>query len=205
MYAENYLDYPDAENSLAYQYAKGFLDHYERSGAISRSPVETEVSVYKRGDASLQQSELSYLLAESQGIRMAWDSLNLIAQDWLREGKPLPPKLVEWVVEVLADQLVKKKEQRRPRPRGGAQRLRDRDIVLCLLVGELRCLCDLNATRNAGDPPVSACDVVAAAIGRPYKTVERIWNKRDPDVNYLLSGLDKQSLMKRPFLSSRNL
>ena len=54
-------------------------------------------------------------------------ALNLVAQDLLRKGRPLPPDLAGWIADVLADQLGKKKksekEKRRPRPGKGPHSL----------------------------------------------------------------------------------
>ncbi len=166
------------------------------------SPVETNASIYKSLNASSQESEISYLITESQETQVAWDSLNQIAQDLLREGKPLPPELAEWVADVLADQWVeekRKKERRRRRPRGGARSLQNRNRQLCVLVSQLMCLFDFAATRRWEDPPESACDVVAAAVGLSYKQVERIWNEREHDLDGLHFSWDKQRLMEQDF------
>lgn len=141
-----------------------------------------------------------YLIADSQKIKGAWDALNWIAQDMLRKRKPLPPELAEWVADVLADRLAKKKEpKRRPRPPKGLHRWFNRDLLLCVLVSQLACLFDLNATRNDGDPPRSACDVAAAAVDLSYRRVERIWSTRKIEVEYPCSSETKQRLMANPF------
>ena len=154
-----------------------------------------------------QEFILSNLISESKETKVAWDALDLIAQDLLREGKPLPPALAEWVADVLADQLVKKKEQRWPRPDKGAHRVAHRNGRLCILISELRYLFDFNATRRYDDPPESACDVVAAAMDMPYKTVEKIWNGRSPEHDSFQTELDKQTYIQRRYdlLSSLNL
>ena len=203
MSAEAYLDLPGNEDSLAYQYAKNFLDDPEHSESMERSPVEVTAIVYKNLNASTQESEISHLIAESQETRVAWDSLNRIAQDLLREGKPLPPQLAGWVADVLADQLGKKskkeREKRRPRPVKGAQRMHNRNRRLCILIGQLMCLFDFAATRGWEDPPDSACDLVATAVGLSYKQVERIWNERERDLDCLHFSWDKQRLMEQDF------
>ena len=207
MSTEKYLDLPGAENSLAYQYAKNFLNWAKSSGGMERSPVETNASVYESLNASLQESEISYLITESQEAQVAWDSLNQIAQDLLREGKLLPPELAEWVADVLADQWVeekRKKERRRRRPPKGARSQQNRDRQLCVLVSQLVCLFNLSAIRGYEDPPESACDVVAAAMGKSHKTVEKIWGNREPDLENLYSSWDKRQLMKSPFYPQKN-
>ena len=195
---EEFLKYDDAENFIEYRYAKNLLDHPMNSEGLRWSFAEMIANVYKtsRPEASFP----SYLLDDSRKIKGAWDGLNLIAQNLLREGQPLPPELAEWVADVLADQLVAKKGQkRRPRPGRGLRRWFNRDLLLCLLVSQLICLFDLNATRNAGDPLLTACDVAAAAQGLSYKTVEKIWNNREPGMKSLFSSWDKQKLREGPF------
>lgn len=203
-----FLDYEDAENCLAYQYAKNFLDHPQHSESLKRSLAETIVSGYKtlRSQASFP----SYLIADSQETSGAWDALNLIAQAWLREGQPLPPEAAEWVADVLADQWAKKKtEKRRPRPGKDAPRLFNRNLLLCVLVDMLVHLFDFAATRQTDAPPLSACDVVAAAATKSaavdgkldHKTVEGIWIKNRDEILKDLSGnWNKRELLKK-FLS----
>ena len=201
---EKFLDYPDTENFIEYQYAK---NHIECPGRLLwYPPVETEALKYRSlpRDGG-REFMLPNLLPKSKETQMAWDALNLIAQDLLRGGKSLPPELAEWVADVLADQLAKRGQKRRPRPAKGAHRTKNRDETLRIAICHLIRLFDLNATRNAGDPPLSACDVVAAVMKMPYKSVERIWNKRASFIDCFLRKLDKQQLMKSPFLSSRNL
>ena len=104
---KNFLDYPDAEDCLAYQYAKNFLDHPQHAESLKRSLKEMIVSGYKTSDP--QASFPSYLIADSRETSGAWDALHLIAQAWIRAGKPLPPEAAQWVADVLADQWAKKK------------------------------------------------------------------------------------------------
>jgi len=202
MSAENYLDYPGAKDSLAYRYAKNFLDDPKNSEIMEMSLAETYASAYKTSRP--EEYFPSHLIAESLETKEAWDALNLIAQALLRAGQPLPPELAEWIADVLADQSVeRKKEKRRPRPARDPRRQHNRNLLLCLLVGYLVRLCDLKATRNDSDPPRSACDVVAAATGLSYKRVEGIWGKRDPILERLFSSQDKESLRKGPFYPHR--
>ena len=201
MAKEKYLDYPENKNSAAYQYAKNNLE----SQNLLWSPLsETHALQYLTTPDFGREFMIPDLLSKSKETKWAWDALSRIAQYLLRGGHPFPPELVEWTADVLADQSVKKGEKRRPRPTKGASRMANRDIRLQIVIGHLRCLFDFNATRRDDDPPESACDVVAAVMGMPYKTVEKIWNKRDANMDAWMSELDKQALMKSIFLSERN-
>ena len=189
MDVEKFLDYPDAENFIEYRSIKDFLDDPLTLRAMKMSLAETYALLYPAPIS--YPSFLSDLIAESRESKEAWVALSLIAQDLLREGRSLPPELAEWVADVLADHLGEKKkpekEKRRPRPAKSPRRLSSRNQIICLFIGYLIGEFDLKATRNAGDPPLSACDVVAAAITESaaaawsldYKTVERIWSERD--------------------------
>lgn len=116
----------------------------------------------------------------------------MIAQILLRMKRPLPPDLAEWFTDVMADRRVKgKKKKRRPRPATGLSRFEGRDKLICLVISLLKCQFNLSATRNAVSPPASACDVVAAVIGKPYKTIEGIWNRRAP----LMTRLSEEVLI----------
>lgn len=197
-YAKDFLDLPGAENFIEYQYAKNFLNDPKTSEGMERSLVEMIVYLYKTSRP--QESFPSFLIDDSRETKGAWDGLNLIAQDLLQKGRPLPPDLAGWVADVLADQLGKKgKKKRRPRPGKGPHSEFNRNLLLCILVDQLVCLFDLKATRNDGAPPVSACDVVAAAMGRSYKRVERIWGTRELDLPDPCSSEDKQMLRNNPF------
>ena len=198
---EKFLDYPDAENYIEYRYAKNYIEYQNITWF---TPAQTRAIEYRTAPDSGEKYMLPDLMSESKKTKVAWDALNLIAQDLLREGKRLPPALAEWVRDVLADQLVKKGPKQRPRPARGTNQMENRDAILRPVIGHLKCLFALRATRNAGAPPMSACDVVAAVMEMPYKTVEKIWNQRSSHEKAFLSALDKQALMKSPFLSSRN-
>ena len=192
---EKFLDYPDAEKFIEYRYAK---DYSKCPGSLLwYPPAETEAVKYRSLPRNGEREfMLPNLIPKSKETRMAWDALNLIAQDLLRGGKSLPPELAEWVADVLADQLVKGGQKRRPRPAKGAHRTKNRDDTLRVTICHLIRLFDLNATRNDGDPPLSACDVVAAVMNMSYKRVEGIWNKRSPSIDSFLSRLDKHKLAK---------
>lgn len=191
-----FLDYPDAENFIEYRSIKNFLDDSLTLRAMEMQLAETYALLYKTSDTQF----LSDLIAKSRETKETWEALVLIAQALLREGRSLPPALAEWVADVLADQLGKKnkpeKEKRRPRPPKSPRRLSSRNQIICLFIGYLIGAFDLKATRNAGDPPLSACDVVAAAITESpaiawtldYKTVEGIWSERDSYKGSFLSS-----------------
>ena len=196
-YAEKFLDLPDAENFDEYQYAKNFLNDPKTLEGMERSLAE--MIVYLCETLRPQESVPSFLIADSRETKGAWDGLNLVAQDLLRKGRPLPPDLAGWIADVLADQLVKKGPKRRPRPGKGPHSEFNQNLLLCTLISQLVCLFDLKATRNDGAPPVSACDIVAAARGKSYKTVERIWGKRELDLPDPCSSEDKQRLRNNPF------
>ena len=194
--AEEFIDLPDFEDFVEYQYAKNFLNHPENSKIMEMSLAEMLASVDKTSGP--EESFPSYRIAGSRENKWAWDALNLIAQNWLRKGKPLPPEAAEWIADVLADQLVGEEQKRRPRPRVEPRSQHPRDLFLCILVDQLVCLFDLHAMRNYSAPPRSACDVVAAAAeDLSYSSVERIWNDRDPALKPLFSKWDKQALLKK--------
>ena len=195
---EKFIDYPDVEKFIDYQCAKNYI---KCPGSLFwYPPAETAAVAYRSLPRSTGEREfmLSDLISKSKETRRAWDALNLIAQDLFRRKESLPPELAEWVADVLADQLAKTKrgQKRRPRPAKGAQGTKNRDDTLRSSICHLIRLFDLNATRNDGGPPLSACDVVAAVTKMPYKSVERIWNRRSPSVDSFLSRLDRQRLAK---------
>lgn len=195
-FATDFLEFKGAEDFVEYRYAKNFLNHPDNLKIMEMSLAEMIVHVYKTSRP--EESFPSYLIKDSKTSKWAWDALNLIAQDLLREGRALPPELVEWVPDVLADQLVVGEDQkRRPRPGEDTRSQHPRDLLLCMLVDQLRCLFDLKATRNDSAPPVSASDVVAAVQGLSYKRVGDIWRDRDSALEPLFSAWDKSALLKK--------
>ncbi len=198
---EKFLEYPDAENLIEYQYAKHLLDEgkhirdnrsstqvrYEILLYLALSPdfpdltpstlingleETTEVPDRQTWDPESQKAARSLLLDESKKTWVAWDALNILAQYRLRKGKPLPLEIAEWVADVLADQGVEeKKKRRRPRPGKGPRPKKGRDQFLCMIISLLKCKFDLNATRSDGASPASACDVVAAAATKSASIV----------------------------------
>lgn len=132
-----------------------------------------------------QRAMLRTLIADSKKTKLAWDSLSLIAQEYLREGSALPPELRDWVIDVLAG--------KRTKPTTGAQAKSLRDTMVHLAIHHLIKRFDLSPMRNISqtidgkksDWPHccpeggSACDVVGKALGGiSYKNVERIWTSR---------------------------
>ena len=131
------------------------------------------------------------LVHTSTEERWAWDALSLIARELIREGIPLPPELAQWVGDVLADQSVKKKElQRRPQPNAGRPTNHEQDRHICAIVRHLQRWYGLTPTRNEASEARSGCDAVAEALGKPYKTIEGIWNRRKPFLDSLPSLLN---------------
>ena len=127
-----------------------------------------------RGD----QDFLGRLLGESPRDKSSWDAVNMIAQDLIRDGETLPPKLAEWTVDVLADQLAKRGQERRPRPSKGGRATAGRDWHICYLIDRMNEKWNLTPTRNDISTTDSACDVLAVATDLPYGTIARIWNSR---------------------------
>ena len=196
-YAEKFLDLPDAENFDEYQYAKNFLNDPKTSEGMERSLAE--MIVYLCKTLRPQESFPSFLIDDSRETKGAWDGLKPGRTRPASKGKTTSPDLAGWIADVLADQLVKKGPKRRPRPSKGPHSEFNQNLLLCTLVDQLVCLFDLKATRNDGAPPVSACDIVAAAMGRSYKRVERIWGTRELDLPDPCSSEDKQRLRNNPF------
>ena len=130
---KNSSTYPDAENFDEYQYAKNFLNDPKTLEGMERSLAE--MIVYLCETLRPQESLPSFLIADSRETKGAWDGLNLVAQDLLRKGRPLPPDLAGWIADVLADQLVKKKgPKRRPRPGKGPHSEFNQNLLLCTLI-----------------------------------------------------------------------
>ena len=136
---------------------------------------------------------LKTLIKFSENEKEAWDTLALIAQTLLRDGKLLPPPLAQWVADVLGEE--------RSRPKRGADGTGTRDAAIQLGVDHIATTFELTPTRasaaggraGAGQ---SACDAVAQAWALGYKTVERIWNERIPEVRRELTALLSESPKK---------
>ena len=120
---------------------------------------------------------LARLIEESRNDKSSWDALNLIAQEMIRTGEALPEKLAEWTADVLADQSAKRRHKSRPRPGQGGHATAGRDWNIYFLIDRLHTKWNVKPTRNDASPPVSACDIVAAATELPYGTVARAWDR----------------------------
>ena len=120
-------------------------------------------------------SLLTRFIAESQFDKSSWDALDLIAQELIRKGEPLPAALGKWTADVLADLVAERGQKRRPRPGKGHHATAGRDWNAYFLIDRLIKIWNLKPTRNEISEPCSACDVVADALDLPYKTVTRIW------------------------------
>ena len=124
-----------------------------------------------------RQQHLTRLIDESPYDKSSWDALDLIAQKLIRTGKRFPRELADWTSDVLADQMAKRGEKRRPRPAKGSHKKAGRDWNYYWLVEELAKSANVDPTRNDETKPKrSPCDAVAVASGVPYKTVARIWS-----------------------------
>ena len=153
-------------------------------------PFEVAAAELMTQDSETLVYHLKELIQFSE--KEAWDTLGLIAQTLLRDGKPLPLPLADWVADVLGE--------KRRRPSKGADGTGTRDAAIQLAVHQITTTIGLTPTRNsrAGGEARhgrSACDAVGLAWGLGYKTVERIWNERIPEIrelaNALLSGSPK--------------
>ena len=121
------IEHLHAENFIEYQYAKRSI---AAEDILWDRPAEMEAIRYKSLPRNGgQEFMLPNLIPKSKESKMAWDALNLIAQELLRREKSLPPELAEWVADVLADQWTKRGQKRRPRPAKGASRMAHPDVV----------------------------------------------------------------------------
>ena len=139
--------------------------------------VELAMQYREQAEAGWQQGAterpsemmmLGFLIQTSATSRSDWDAVNLIAQQHLRNGAPLPGMLASWVADVLA------KKRKRPTQRGQPPKKKRNGTIVHVLkklqeVG-------FHPTRNNEAPEHrSGCDVVAEAFGLKYKTVESVW------------------------------
>ena len=129
-------------------------------------------------DLSTRPANLKVLIEHPEKPKEAWAGLNLIAQTLLRDGKPLPASLAQWVADVLNG---------KPGPTTGADKMAIRDLIIQITVANLAATFQMSPTRtstrgqSAGDG-CSVCDAVAGVWGLGYKTVERIWNERQSHI-----------------------
>lgn len=189
-----------------------FLDR--SSPFLGRSPWGTRLMVFD------PKTLLQRLIDGSRENRTSWDALVEIARGRLKieihscgrdpvlalletAGSSTPQRelltdpLVEWIIDVLGDQLRDPRSRRRPRPRK-SRRKTARDELICFVIW---CLLErederedeerLKPTRSGGGPSGccaeggSLCDIVGAAVNQElvdpehtvlgYKNFERIW------------------------------
>ena len=213
-FARVYLSNPDryVDITAAEAWARGYLlrDQLRRdpegllARQIEKAPLyqlygDPDGSLARQIDESLRdqlRGDPDELLArqidESRNDKSAWDALNLIAQELIGKSGPLPAKLAEWTVDVLADQSAKRGHKKRPRPGKGGHSTAGRDWNCYFLIRRLEEVWSLRPTRNMvrsrgyskEDLPKpcaeggSGCDIVGVAAGIPkYKTVEGIWTR----------------------------
>lgn len=143
-----------------------------------QTPAETAADSYLRVlPSEMRADALEDLIARSKVSRTAWDAANLVAQDKLRSGEPLPAGLAAWAADVLAD--LRSKPTRKGDPVSG---LANRDRIIGGAVEHVAERFDLRPTRNRSKGEHctaeggSACDVVGAAANMGYKAIERIWS-----------------------------
>ena len=123
--------------------------------------------------------KLRELIDLSRINKYMWDAVNLIAQEHLARGDPLPDSLAEWIEHVLVDQYIQsQKEKLRRRPAKG-HRLVVRDRMMCLAIESLVAR-GFKPIRKGGEAMAcaeggSACDIAGAAFFIGYKHVEDIW------------------------------
>ena len=158
----------------AVETARDILQKFRESSG--NTPAENLLHLYEFRPAEIREDLLRDLIWCSEEIAAAWDGLNLIAENLLQEGNPLPPNLAKWVADRLAE--------RRPRPtkRGPDPDANlPRNLAVMVAVRQLvnhemrptrrRRLVNNTACFKGG----SACDAVGIAAGMSYKNVEAIW------------------------------
>ena len=149
-----------------------------------QSPAETAADSYLRVlPPHMREPHLDDLIARSAVSRTAWDAVNLIGENALRNGDPLPAGLAEWMADVLSDQReCECKARPRPPKRGDpVSNLANRDRIIAGAVEHVAERFELYPTRSStkGERCTaaggSACDVVGAAATMGYKAIEGIW------------------------------
>ena len=186
------MDEAEFQRRVAYTYSAFLSQHQHQFG---ETPAETRARIFRKVLPKRGRDDfLRDLIAESVNIKLAWDSVKLIAEDLLRDGEQLPDALAEWVADVLADIAKPRKDRRRPRPTKGGSPETNHYWVICGAIQYIGTLYNLPPTRNGGGPGEccaeggSACDIVGRAVFgkhlQAYKNAERIWGKRDPLLSY---------------------
>ena len=171
----------------AVEFARQFRCYFEST--VGREPPDALAKGYH--DAR-RPERLGLLILLSGHAVSAWDGVNLIAQNLLRAGEPLPGPLAAWIADVVEDaQKPKKAKKKRPRPSGPA----NANLIRNFLMGTAILMLErsgLHATRNSsGDKKgyksagragagYSACDAVGKAFDvGGYKAVEKVWTESD--------------------------
>lgn len=151
-----------------------------RSNALGLTGGELGASLYftEAYPQSVRDDLLQTLMAAAARQKDSWDAVVLIARELIKQGKALPPALSEWTTDVLADQLSRRGEKKRPRPARGGHAKGGRDLIVRMEVANLCEKFGLTPTRNKATEPRSACDAVAIVLGENYDVIEAIWRKR---------------------------
>ena len=122
---------------------------------------------YKSLDPAGRAERLDVLIDGSAKTKFAWDYLAALSSDMLRNGLELPDPLRLWLADVV--------DRKRERPNKIPLSTLCRDALAAFLVGRVVRYCEINATRNDGSEPLSACDAVAEALNISYKLIEKAW------------------------------
>ena len=151
-----------------------------RSNALGLTGGELGASLYftEAYPQSVRDGLVQTLIEASSRQKDSWDAVILIAGELIKRGEPLPPALSRWTTNILADQLSKRGEKKRPRPARGGHAKGGRDLIVRMEVANLCERFGLTPTRNKASEPRSACDAVAIALGENYDVIEAIWRNR---------------------------
>ena len=127
-----------------------------------------------------RQTWLQGWIDESRTDKHSWDTLCLIAQDFLRRGLPPPGGLRDWVADVLANN--------RPRPGKGKREARRDDRIVSAVI-HLMDHYNLNAIRRTTERQMAtqdprycnaeggtACDVVGKAFDVGFSVARNAWD-----------------------------
>ena len=163
---------------------RNFFDYLREQ---RETPAKAFAYNYKILPESARAEYLRRLISDSKKTKLAWDSLLEIALDLIKEEKPWSDELRRWVLNAAVHP--------KQRPKKGAQVYRIRDFRVCgaiqYVVGwaglekatrNITKLIDGKTTRleHCCREGRSPCDLVGVAAGiHGYKTVEKIWHKRD--------------------------
>ena len=139
------------------------------------------VSAYWERDAGARLEFLENWIANSEEYKAAWVALTAVASDLKRSGLSLPDSLAWWLAEVVGG------KRRRPSKKTMGTYLRDYGLARMVL--HLSQLFVVKPTRNDATETLSACDLVADALGYDYKTIVKaymqhkgsIWNQHLKD------------------------